>query len=120
MKLRQAKLHEILFKIPAVAQGGCGMLETASGDENCNQIVRRYGGPVWVKNGLMSMSALSPHYPELRTLVGVVGRSLVCHERTSGRGLDGMISACATSGGYASFQPQRALYSPSRCAENSS
>ena len=30
-----------------------------------------------------NVPALSPVYPELRTLVGVAGRSLRCHERTS-------------------------------------
>src|SRR5712671_3862513 len=35
-----------------------------------------------VKNVPTAMSALSPFYPELRTLVGAAGRSLVCHKET--------------------------------------
>jgi hypothetical protein len=33
-------------------------------------------------NGPKAKSALSPVYPTLRTLVGVAGRSLSCHNRT--------------------------------------
>ena len=44
----------------------------------------KFGGKClsWVKNGPTAMSALSPHYPKLRTLVGTAGRSLVCQKLT--------------------------------------
>ena len=46
--------------------------------------------------------------------------SEMCQVQTSDPWLDGMVSACATPGEYASFQSARAGYSPTGRVENSS
>jgi hypothetical protein len=66
------------------------------------------------------MSATGPLTLDERTLVSAAGRSVQGQVQTSGPWLDGMISAHANSGKYASFQSQRAGYSPIVRVGNSS
>jgi hypothetical protein len=43
-----------------------------------------------VRLGRGGMSALSPFYPQLRTLVGAAGTAARCHDRLLGRDVDAM------------------------------
>ncbi len=61
------------------------MLETASGDENCNQIVRRYGGPVWVKTGKAQIEHKFSGLPPA-TDIGQRGRQVRLGRVEDGRG----------------------------------
>jgi hypothetical protein len=56
--------------------------------------------PFGSKTAQKTMTALSPHYPELQRSTASIGMSLAPW-------LDGVISTCALAGEYASFQSQR-------------